>query len=703
VTEVWSVARFAGHSYGWFNLAGRSTITGRSPVKTAIDMLEAYKKNNVLRDLEALLPEDTEAVKNTLKNSFEKEPSDSYAMLILARCHVLCEELNEAKHTLERLISREPDHVPAKVELAKILFNENDPQAAIKLLVDATSLRPDIDANWLLLSEYLHSDGQLEASKNALKQYDMIKAFNENLTLAEESFKTGDFAKADKICRHLLGLVPTEVRTLRLLARIAKRYHQFEISTSILAQCIETQPANAALGLEYTQSLLANRKHREALEQCERLIGFAPENIGIYELKAEALYNLGRYFEAQAIYRELTDVPEKRALVLLPLGKVLRAVGETPEAISCFLETMNDKRVSPQAFWELASLRTYRFSADEIAAMQALLTDPEITSINRVLIQFALGSALEDEGQFAESFQYYDAANSAYTEIQPVRYLSRNANLMSLFTAEYFSGQNKTGSTSAAPIFVVGLPRSGSTLVEQILTSHSMVDATQELAEIVSIAREMSNSNQPGQGQYPQSIANLSESQTQGLAQRYLDYAQAFRRQAPYFVDKAPGNFHHIGLIKTLFPNAKIIDIRRNPMASGWSLYRYFFADSFRFSYDLATIGKYYKDYIELMNHWHKVLPGQVLTIHYEELINDFSATVSHILTYCELPFEETCLNFHLNKRTVATPSSEQVRQPIYTDALDHWKNYEEFLTPLKSAIGKSLLQDWKQCISPSD
>jgi hypothetical protein len=217
-----------------------------------------------------------------------------------------------------------------------------------------------------------------------------------------------------------------------------------------------------------------------------------------------------------------------------------------------------------------------------------------------------------------------------------------------------------------------------------------MVDATQELAEIVSIARELNNPNQPGQGQYPHSIASLSASQTRDLAQRYLDYAQTFRQQAPYFVDKAPGNFHHIGLIKTLFPNTKVIDIRRNPMASGWSLYRYFFADSFRFSYDLATIGKYYKDYVALMDYWHTVLPGQILTINYEDLVNDLPAAVALILNYCELPFEEACLNFHLNKRAVATPSSEQVRQPIYANALDHWKNYEEFLTPLRNAIGST-------------
>ena len=650
-------------------------------------MLEDYKKNRVLRDLEALIPEDVEAVKHTLKNSLGNESSDKLALLMLAHCYMYCKEQDEATHTLETLISRDPGHVPAKVELAKILYIKNDVQAAIKLLVDATSTRPDIDENWLLLGEYLQGEGQQQASKDALNQYDMIKAFNDNLGLAEQAFANGEFVKADKLCRRLLGQVPAEVRTLRLLARLAKRFHHYEISTSILAQCIETQPANAALGLEYAHSLLANMKHQEALEQCQRLIGIAPEMIEIYDLKAEVLYSLGRYEEAIKIFRELSGVHEKRATALLHLGKVLKTVGETSQAISCYHEAAEYDDVSAQAYWELANLRTYRFSTDEIESMQSLLKGGEITAINKVLIEFSLGKALEDEKQFAESFKHYKAANDGYAKIQPFQYINQNASFKSFFTAEYFSAQKEIGNSSDAPVFVVGLPRSGSTLLEQILTAHSMVDATRELAEVVSIARELGNPNQPERGQYPQSMAKLNADQIQGLAQRYLDYAQDFRQQAPYFVDKTPGNFHHIGLIKTLFPNAKIIDIRRNPMAVGWSSYRHFFADSFLFSYDLTTIGKYYNDYIELMDHWHTVLPGQILTISYEDLINDLPATVDSVLNYCGLGYEESCLDFHLNRRAVATPSSEQVRQPLYAGALDHWKNYDEFLAPLKNAV----------------
>ena len=652
-------------------------------------MLEAYKEYKNLKELEARLPGEAGQVREILKNLPVKAYAGDLASFMLAQCHVLCDEPEAAKQVFQSVIDRNPAQVQAKSGLAKILFAEGDLQGAVALLRDATAARPEFHENWLLLSEYLQQDGQQQAAKDALKQYDMIKAFNDKLKQAEQSFAGGDFVNADKTCRQLLTLVPAEVRTLRLLARIAKRFHHFEISTSILAQCVETQPSNAALGLEYAVALLANNKHGAALEQCRRLGELAPENIEVYAVKAQALYSLGRYEEALTIYRELSNLHENRSSFLLPYGKLLKTMGKTGQAIDCYHESLQDQKTSAQAFWELANLRTYRFSDDEIATMHRLLKPADIPAIDKVLLQFTLGKVLEDEGRFAESFRYYQAANNGYAGIQPIRYSSQNAALKSFFTAEYFAGLKVRENVSDAPIFVVGLPRSGSTLMEQILTSHSMVDATRELTEIVSIARELNNPNQPEGGKYPASMADLSTDQIQALAKRYLDFAQAFRQSAPYFVDKAPGNFHHIGLIKTLFPAAKIIDIRRHPMASGWSLYRHFFADSFLFSYDLATIGKYHQDYIELMEHWHSVLPDQILTVSYEGLVQDLPAALERILAYCGLPFEQSCLDFHLNKRPVATPSSEQVRQSIYTGALDHWKNYEKYLGPLKSALAK--------------
>jgi tetratricopeptide (TPR) repeat protein len=689
VTKVRNNALFSGFPGGWFILSRQSTITALSESKTKKHMLEAYLINKTLKELEARLPEDAAQAKHSLETLLEDQPSNTLALLILARCHLLCEDLNAAKQTLETLIGHDPANMYAKVELAKILFKENDTHGALAQLTEVTNAAPQIAETWQLLSEYLQNDGQLQASKNALSQYDMIKPFNDNLLAAKQAFANADFVESDRMCRQLLQLVPNEARALQLLARIARQFRHFEISTSILTRCVETRPGDAAMGLDYIYSLLANRKHQEALEQCHRLIGFAPEIIDVYDVKAEVLYKLGRYEEAIAIYRELSELPEKRTLSLLHLGKVLKTVGEIPQAISCFHQVTEDETISGQAYWELANLKTYRFSADETSSMQQLIGPDEAPGINKALTRFALGKALEDTQQFAESFEHYQSANSAYTRLQPTGYTSQNSKTKSFFTSEYFSAQKENGNDSEAPVFVVGLPRSGSTLVEQILSSHSQVDATVELAEIISIARELNNPNQQDQGQYPGTMAKLTATQILDLAQRYLDYAQTYRQQAPRFIDKAPGNFHYIGLIKTLFPNAKIIDIRRNPMASGWSLYKHFFADSFMFSYDLATIGKYYKDYIELMDHWHTVLPGQILTIQYEDLINDLPGTVNGMLQYCGLVFEDACLDFHMNKRAVATPSSEQVRQPLYSDAIEHWKNYEEFLTPLKDAIGK--------------
>jgi len=650
-------------------------------------MLEAYKKYKSLEALEAQLPTEAAPTREELTRFLEENPHNKRALFMLARCHLLCDESQEAKHALETLMGHDPEHVFAKTELAKIHFSEGNSDEAIRLLNEVTFARPEIIENWRLLSEFLKQDEQVQESQDALKQYDMIKAFNKNLLLAEQAFKSGDFQAADGICRKLLQLVPNEVRTLRLLARIARQLGYFEFSTATLARCVSTRPGDVALGLEYAYSLLGSRMYQEALAQCEARIDRAPEVLDTYDLMAEVLYHQGRYEEAIEIYRALSEVPEKRALCLTHLGKVLKTVGKAAEATSCYQQAIEIEPLLGQAYWELADLKTYRFSDEEVSSMQRLLDADEIRPLDRVMIQFALGKALEDSQRFEESFQNYQSANSAYARIRSVRYASLNDRFKLTFTTEYFSARENHGNDTSAPIFVVGLPRSGSTLVEQILSSHSLVDATQELEEIVSIARAVNDPNQPEQGQYPQAMASLSAKQTQDLAQRYLDYAQPYRQQAPYFVDKAPHNFQHIGLIKTLLPGAKIIDVRRNPMASGWSLFRQFFAESYPFSYDLKTIGKYYNDYIALMNHWHSVLPNQILTIQYEDLVKDFPATVNTILDYCGLEFEDACLNFHLNTRAVATPSSEQVRQPLYNDALEHWRNYEAFLEPLKQTI----------------
>ncbi len=655
-------------------------------------MLEAHLKNKSLNQLAAQLPKDVANVKRDLGDALDETPPDSGKLLLLARCHLLCDEVQEARQALERLIDHRPDAAQAKVELAKILARNEEYDAAIGLLNDVTATRPEIVESWKQLGEILKQAGQNAASQDALNQLKMIQTFNARLLTAEQAYMKGDFQAADGMCRQLLQLVPNEVRTLRLLSRIARQFRHYEFSTSTLARCVETRPREAGLRLDYAYSLLASRRYREALDQCEQLIDLAPEKIEVYDLKAELLYYLGRFDEAIELYRVLVTLDDKKALRLLALGKLLKTIGDSAAATNCYQQAIEADSTSGQAYWELADMKTYRFSEAEIAAMSALQLSGQLKPLNSVLIQFALGKAHEDAGQYAKSFEYYNAANTEYAALRPSPYSGQNELFSTVFTQEYFSDRRAAGNDTDAPIFIVGLPRSGSTLLEQILASHSQVDATQELDEIVSIVRDVSDPSQPQveQRQYPLAMVHLGAQQISDLAQRYLDFARQYRQHAPRFIDKAPHNFQHIGLIKTLFPNARIIDIRRNPMASGWSIYKQFFADSFRFSYDLETIGKYYNDYIQLMDYWHAVLPGQILTVQYEDLVADFDATVSTMLHYCGLEFEEACLSFHLNERAVSTPSAEQVRQPLYSDALQHWKNYEAFLEPLRMTVGQT-------------
>ncbi|MEJ2273495.1 MAG: sulfotransferase [Woeseiaceae bacterium] len=653
-------------------------------------MLDAYLKDRSVRALEARLPNDLDLVKKQVSDLVTKEPTNTQALWVLARCQMLGNESDAARETLEALLEIDPGYAPAIAQLARLMFDGGDVREAIRLLTRATSESPEIAEYWGVLGEFLKQDGQADAGEDALRQYSMIKAFNGKLQEARQAFAKGDYKKADGMCRQLLKLVPNEIRVLRLLSRLAGHFHHYEFARSTLATCIETRPRDPALRLEYAQALLGSRRYGEALAECDKVIELAPEMLDAYDQKAELLYHLGRYDEAIRIYRELAELPETRSLTLLHLGKVLKTVGEVAEAEACFQRAADLEQGLGQAYWELANLKTYRFSNDEVAAMRQRLETGKTSAIDKILVRFALGKALEDAGEFAESFDQYQLANSGYLATRPFKYVGQNDRFTTSFTKEFFAARTDQGLETSAPIFVVGMPRSGSTLVEQILSSHSQVDATQELDEIVSIARDIGDPGQGTTGHYPQCLTDLSSEYVGNLAQRYLDFAQGYRRDAPFFIDKAPHNFQHIGLIKTLFPNAKIVDVRRNPLASGWSLYRQFFADSYLFSYDLETIGRYYNDYVALMEHWHAVLPDQVLTVRYEDLVDDLPGAISTILDYCGLGFEDACLNFHLNERAVATPSSEQVRQPLYRDALEHWRNYEAYLEPLIRVIDEN-------------
>jgi tetratricopeptide (TPR) repeat protein len=399
---------------------------------------------------------------------------------------------------------------------------------------------------------------------------------------------------------------------------------------------------------------------------------------------------LGQYEKATLLYEQILEARPDDAQILLRYGIALRIVGQSDEAIRAFRQVLNREPENGEAYWNLANLKTFRFEPGDVTAMRLALENDRLELASRVHILFALGKALNDGQQFDEAFQTYHEANElakGLGQYNPGDTSELVRRCERVFTRSYFEA-HKGGCEAPDPIFIVGLPRSGSTLLEQILANHSAIDATMELSEITAMVRSLNNPNRTGaSSQYPGILTELQPEELLRLGEEYLKRTRCFRGERRFFIDKAPHNFLHIGLIRSILPNAKIIDARRRPQATGFSIYTQFFARGTSYAYDLEHIGLYYRDYLHLMNHWHSVMPGTVLTVQYEDVVDDMEREVRRMLDYCGLPFESACLEFYKSKRAVATVSSEQVRQPIYDAALEHWKNYEKHLGPLDAAL----------------
>jgi tetratricopeptide (TPR) repeat protein len=425
----------------------------------------------------------------------------------------------------------------------------------------------------------------------------------------------------------------------------------------------------------------------------ERLLAAEPRDINYLSLKAQALRLTGRNNEAIALMETaVADHPDEEQAWLL-CGHLLREVGQQSRAIEMYRQALAIRPHSGRAYWSLANLKTFRFSREDLTTMQALLARGAIRSADLTHFEFALGQALEDEGEFAASFEHYARANALRrsTVGHDVGALTADVErLKALHSAGFFAERCGWGSGRTDPIFIVGLPRCGSTLLEQILASHSQVEGTRELADISALALELgAQANPTGRREHPESVAALGRPDVGAFAERYLSRTQAHRRLGkPRFVDKMLGNFSHIGFIHLMFPHAAIIDARRHPLGCGFSCYRQLFPREHGFTYDLSELGRYYRDYAELMEHFDAVLPKRVHRVYYEQLVADPPGEVRRLLDYCGLPFEQQCLQFYENPRVVQTISSEQVRRPIYSDAVDQWRHYEPWLGPLKDALG---------------
>jgi tetratricopeptide (TPR) repeat protein len=413
-------------------------------------------------------------------------------------------------------------------------------------------------------------------------------------------------------------------------------------------------------------------------------------------MKAAASSLLGEYEESISLFEQALKTHPDQPKAWMSYGHVLKTTGKLPQSIAAYRKSIAQLPSLGEAYWSLANLKTFRFTPEDIAEMQAQLARKDIADEDRFHLDFALGKALEDAGDYAQSFQHYARANALRRNSQPYNAAQNEKftqRLKSVYTRELFATHKNAGSSAPDPIFVVGLPRSGSTLLEQILSSHSQVEGTMELHDVVQMTRDLGRwAKKTDDDTYPEVIAELPMERFAELGTEYLCRTQHHRKLGrPFFIDKMPNNFLHAGFIHLMLPNAKIIDARRHPLGCSLSCFKQHFARGQAFSYDLADVGRYYADYVSLMAHYDAVLPGRIHRVIYEEMVADPEAQVRHMLDYCGLPFENACLRFYENDRAVRTASSEQVRQPIYRDATDHWQNFEPWLGPLRDFLGPVL------------
>ncbi|MBS0388328.1 MAG: sulfotransferase, partial [Proteobacteria bacterium] len=496
----------------------------------------------------------------------------------------------------------------------------------------------------------------------------------------------------ERVVREHLQRHPQDIEGMRLLARIGMKMGVLDDAEFLLECVLELDPRYHAARFDYATVLMERQKHAEALGQIQRLYQTNPANSAFRTLEANALTGLGRHEEALRLFDELRAQTPNDHTLLLAIAHARKTIGQQGEAIEFYHRSADARPGFGDAWWSLANLKTYRFSDAEIERMRGYESAAATNDEDRAHLCFALGKALGDRREFAASFDYFARGNAikrAHVSHDAAHLEQRLRRQMQICTPGFFAARTDAGCPADDPIFIVGLPRAGSTLIEQILASHSAVEGTRELADIPRLVHRL-NGRETDQApaRYPDILAELEVAAFRGFGEQYLADTRIYRGDKPRFIDKMPNNFRHIALIHLILPNARIIDARRDPLDCCFSNFRQLFANGQEFTYSLEDIGRYYRIYVELMQHWERVLPGRVLRVQHEDVLDDLEGSVRRMLDYCGLEFEPACLEFHRTERSVRTASSEQVRRPINREGVGLWRDYEPWLGPLKAALG---------------
>ena len=625
-------------------------------------------------------------------------PGHPVATLFLGAARRACGDAAAAAQILGPLAIAQPDWAAAHYEHGLALADLGQGEAALEELRRAVALNSGLAEAWLALAGHLSAVGDEVGADEAYARHLQCSTKDPRLIKAAASLGSNRIPQAEALLREHLIERPTDVAAIRMFAEVAARVERYADSERLLQRCLELAPGFSAARRNLAMVLHRQYKDVAALEEIERLLAKDPNDPTCRNLKAAILGGLGRYEEAIEVYAGVLAQYPHHEKVWLNYGHALKTAGRHEEGIAAYRRSLAIAPRSGAAYWSLANHKTFRFTPADLTAMRELLGDARLDPDQRVQLNFALGKALEDAGSYEDSFRHYAEANrlrSASTGYDARRTTARFARSRQILTKEFFSARRGYGADALDPIFIVGMPRAGSTLLEQILASHSAVEGTMELPDIISMARDLAAQAQARgsvSSPYPALLADLTAAECRELGERYIAQTRVQRRTArPCFIDKMPNNFAYVGLIQLILPNARIIDARRHPLACCFSVFKQHFARGQQFAYDLADLGHYYRDYVDLMLHFDNALPGRIHRVIYERLVEDTESEVRALLEYCGLPFEPQCLRFFENERSVRTASSEQVRQPIFRDALEHWRRFEPWLGPLKAAIGPAV------------
>ncbi|MGD0189162.1 MAG: sulfotransferase [Rhizomicrobium sp.] len=657
-----------------------------SPIEVQVQRIRALQSRgryaDALRDAQSLIAD---------------LPQNRDLLLIAAISQRHLMRMKEALATLDRLESLQPRFSLLHQERGLCYVALKDAPRGIDALLRAVNINPALPMSWRMLEGLYRITGDEQNASTAAAHVAALKALPPEVVTATSQFSDGELGPAEQIIRAYLLRHGHHPEAMRLLAKIGMARDVLDDAELLLEGVLILAPDHRMARYEYAQTLVQRHKFLQARGEIEQLLALEPNNPDYRSLSGTIAMGLGEQDKAIGIYRAmLVDIPES-ADVHLWLAHALKTVGRLPEAIDAYRAAIAMRPDFGDAYWSLANLKTYQFSDAEIARMRAEEASAATVPEDRFHLCFALGKAFEDRDEISESWRYYEHGNAlkrAESRYRPEIFETNTRRQIEVCTREFFQRRTGWGDTRRDPIFIVGLPRSGSTLLEQILASHSLVEGTQELSEIQRYVVEMQGRDPDlDNPRYPAALKDLTQDDFLGLGERYLADTRIYRTNTPFFIDKMPNNYRHIGLIHLMLPNARIIDARREPMACCFSNLKQLFAQGQEFTYSVEDISRYYRTYLDLMDHWDRALPGRVLRVHHEDLVADLEGNVRRVLDYCGLDFEPACVEFHKTVRSVRTPSSEQVRQPIFRDGLGQWKKYEALLMPLKLALGDALVR----------